>query len=172
MATKMHPSVPGGANSQHHPGEGYHMKALMPLSVGSFKQEIDRLFDRLIEPGWFDMPASFAWAPKMDVKMDVKETKDAYVVAAELPGMDQKDINVALTEETLTVSGDKREDKEEKDGRSLRLERSYGAFERSIRLPSAVDGSRVTATFKDGVVTITLPKAPGAKTNTIPVKAA
>lgn len=145
------------------------MRALMPSSIGTFKQEIDRLFDRLLEPGWFDMPASsFPWAPRMDVK----ETKDTYVVTAELPGVEQKDINVALTEQTVTVSGDKRGEKEEKDSRVHRTERSYGVFERSIRLPSTVDGSKVTATFKDGVVTITLPKAPGAKTNTIPVKAA
>jgi len=142
------------------------MKALMP-SVGGFKQEIDRLFDRLMEPSWLEMPAATGWAPKMDVT----ETRDAYVLSAELPGVDAKDINVSLTEQIVTISGEKRAEREDKDARVQRVERWYGAFERSLRLPSAVDGSKVNATFKDGVITVTLPKAAGAKTNTIPIKA-
>jgi len=72
----------------------------------------------------------------------------------------------------LAIKGEKRAEKEEKDKRYHRVERFYGAFYRSIQLPSAVDASKVAATFKDGVLTITLPKAPEANETTIPIKAA
>jgi HSP20 family protein len=92
-------------------------------------------------------------------------------VKAELPGVEQKDIRVSLQDGVLTVKGEKQAEKEEKDTRYHRVERSYGAFVRSIRMPAAVEAGKVTAMFKDGVVTITLPKAPEAKGTTIPVKA-
>jgi HSP20 family protein len=79
---------------------------------------------------------------------------------------------VSLQDGVLTIKGEKHAEKEEKDKRHHRVERSYGAFVRSIRLPAAVETGKVTATFKDGVVTITLPKASEAKGTTIPVKAA
>ena len=71
----------------------------------------------------------------------------------------------------LTIKGEKEQKKEEKDERQHRIERTYGAFVRTVRLPASVDGGKVSATFKNGVVTVTLPKAPGAKGTTIPVKA-
>jgi HSP20 family protein len=135
----------------------------------SFKTEMDRLFDRFIEPVWSQMPAlGGEWEPKVDVS----ETKDTITVKAEVPGVDQKDIAVSLQDGVLTIKGEKEEEKEEKDKRYHRVERSYGAFARVMRLPAAVDGSKATAAFKDGVVTITLPKAPEAKGTMIPVKAA
>jgi HSP20 family protein len=79
---------------------------------------------------------------------------------------------VSLQDGTLTIKGEKQAEMEEKDKRYHRVERSYGAFFRSVRLPAAVEGGKVTATCKDGVVTITLPKAAQAKGTTIPVKAA
>jgi HSP20 family protein len=139
----------------------------MPRTGTSLRQEIDRLFDRFIEPGWLQMPALGDWEPKVDVS----ETKDAVVVRAEVPGVDQKDIGLSLQEGVLTIKGEKEEEKEEKDKRYHRVERSYGAFARAIRLPAAVDSSKVSATFKDGVLTVTLPKTAAAKGTAIPIKA-
>ena len=142
------------------------MRALMPWTGASLRKEMDRLFDRFLEPAWSEMPVLGDWSPTVDVSED----KDAVTVKAELPGVEQKDIAVSLQEGMLTIKGEKRAEKEEKDKHYHRIERSYGAFYRSIQLPSAVDAGKVAATFKDGVVTITLPKSPEAKGTTIPIK--
>ena len=144
------------------------MRALTPWTgMAGFKTEMDRLFERFLEPVWREAPLA-GWEPKVDVA----ETKDAITVKAELPGVDQKDIGISLQDGVLTIKGEKEEEKEEKDKHYHRVERSYGAFTRTMRLPAAVDGGKATAEFKDGLVTITLPKAPDAKGTTIPVKAA
>jgi HSP20 family protein len=145
------------------------MRALMPWTgTMSLRKEMDRLFDRFFESGWPETPALGEWEPTVDVTED----KDTVTVKAELPGVEQKDIGVTLQDGVLTIKGEKHAEKEEKDKRHHRVERSYGAFVRSIRLPATVETGKVTAAFKDGVVTITLPKAPEAKGTTIPVKAA
>jgi HSP20 family protein len=128
---------------------------------------MDRVFDRFFEPHWEEPDAAGEWAPKVDVS----ETKDAVVVKAEIPGVEQKDINVSLHDQTLTIRGEKRHEAEEKDSKYHRVERSWGSFTRAFRMPVAVAGDKVTATFKDGTLTITLPKAAEAKGTTIPVKA-
>jgi len=144
------------------------MRSLMPWTgTGSLKREMDRLFERFFEPEWADLPALGDWAPSLDLS----ETKESLVVKMEVPGMDPKDIQVSLQENLLTVKGEKRQEKEDKDERYHRIERSYGAFTRSVRLPVAVDGSKVDASFKNGLLTVTLPKTPGAKGTTIPIKA-
>ena len=144
------------------------MRALMPWTgMASMKQEMDRLVDRVFEAKWNELPALGEWAPSMDIS----ETKDSLVAKIEAPGMDEKDIQVALQENLLTIKGEKKHEKEEKDEHFHRVERSYGAFTRSVRLPVAVDASKVTATFKNGLLTVTLPKTPAAKGTTIPIKA-
>jgi HSP20 family protein len=143
------------------------MRALTPWMGTGLKREMDRLFDRFFESPWAELPALGEWTPAIDLT----EGKDAITVKAELPGVDPKDIAVSLEGDLLTIKGEKEQKKEEKDERQHRIERSWGSFMRSIRLPAAVDGSKVTAAFKNGVVTVTLPKAPGAKGTTIPVKA-
>jgi HSP20 family protein len=144
------------------------MRALMPWTgIASMKQEMDRLFDRFFEAKWDQLPALVEWAPSMDIS----ETKDSLVAKVEAPGMDEKDIQVALQENLLTFKCEKKQEKEEKDEHFHRVERSYGAFTRSVRLPVAVDASKVTATFKNGLLTVTLPKTPAAKGTTIPIKA-
>jgi HSP20 family protein len=144
------------------------MRSLMPWTgMGGFKQEMDRLFDRFFEPQWPELPALGDWAPSLDLS----ETKENLVVKMEIPGMDPKEIQVSLQESLLTIKGEKKQEKEEKEERYHRIERSYGAFTRSVRLPVAVDGSKVDASFKNGLLTVTLPKTPGAKGTTIPVKA-
>jgi len=145
------------------------MRALTPWGgVGTFRHEMERVFDRFVEPRWEEFEAGGDWQPRVDLA----ETKDAVVVKAEIPGVDQKDIQVTLQGELLTIKGQKQQQREEKDEHYHRVERSYGAFARSFRLPGAVDGAKVTAAFKDGVLTVTLPKAASAKGTAIPIKTA
>jgi len=143
------------------------MRTLAPWG-GELKREMERFFDRFAEPVWepFATMTGGAWAPMLDVS----ETKDAMIVTAELPGVDAKEIGIELTGDLLTLKGEKEKRTEEKEERYHRVERTYGAFLRSVRLPMAVDGSKVTATFKNGVLVVTLPKTPAAKGTTIPVK--
>jgi HSP20 family protein len=136
---------------------------------GELKREMERFFDRFAEPVWepFATMAGGNWAPMLDVS----ETKDAMIVTAEMPGVDPKEIEIGLTGDLLTLKGEKEKRIEEKEERYHRVERTYGAFLRSVRLPMAVDGSKVTATFKNGVLVVTLPKTPASKGTMIPVKA-
>jgi len=143
------------------------MRSLVPWGgMTGLKQEMDRVFDRFFETRWEDMPALGDWVPKVDVS----ETKDAVVVKAEIPGMEANDVHASLQENVLTISGEKKQEKEENDERYHRMERSYGSFTRSVRLPAGVDSSKVNASFKSGVLTVTLPKTAAAKATPIPVK--
>jgi len=144
------------------------MRALAPwTAIGGLRQEMDRLFDRFFEPRMDEFFALGEWAPTLDLS----ETKDALVARIEVPGIEPKDIQVSLQDQLLTIKGEKKQEKEEKDARQHRIERSYGAFTRAVRLPVAVDAEKVTATFKNGLLTVTLPKTPAAKGSTIPIKA-
>ncbi|MEW6775497.1 MAG: Hsp20/alpha crystallin family protein [Bdellovibrionota bacterium] len=91
-------------------------------------------------------------------KLDVSETDKEVQIAAELPGMDEKDVEVSISGDTLVLKGEKKHEKEEKKKDYYRMERSYGAFHRSIPLPEGVDKDKVDAKFAKGVLTITLPK--------------
>lgn len=143
------------------------MRALTPWKgMDVLRNEMERVFDRLIEPRWGEFEAAGEWAPKVDIS----ESKDAIVVKAEIPGVEQKDISVSLQDQVLTIKGEKHHEKEEKDEKYHRVERSWGTFMRAFRMPAAVAGDKVAATFKDGTLTVTLPKAPEAKGTTIPVK--
>jgi len=143
------------------------MRSLMPWTgVGGLKQEMDRLLERFIEPQWSDFLAGGDWAPSLDVS----ETKEAFIVKVEIPGIDTSDINVSLQESLLTIRGEKKQEKMERDERYHRVERSHGAFTRAVRLPMPVDGDKVTAAFKNGLLTVTLPKMPEAKGSTIQVQ--
>ena len=144
------------------------MQALAPWTgLTTLRKEMDRIFDRVFEPRWDELPAISEWAPSLDVS----ETKDAVLVKAEVPGLDPKEIEISLQEQLLTIKGEKKHEKEEKGEHYHRMERAWGAFARSLRLPVPVDGEKVSATFKNGLLTITLPKTPAAKGTTIPIKA-
>ena len=143
------------------------MNTLMPWrGFGGLRKEMDDMFERFFErPG--EWTSEFGkWSPKLDVS----ETKDAVIVKAEVPGIDQKDIGVSLQGDLLTIKGEKTQEKEEKDATYYRVERAYGSFMRTVPMPAPVEASKVTATFKNGLLTVTLPKAAGAKGTTIPIK--
>jgi HSP20 family protein len=143
------------------------MRSLKPwLRITDLRQELDRLFDRVFESRWDEFPATGSWVPSLDLS----ETTDALVLKMEVPGMDAKDVQVSLQENLLTVKGEKKQEKEEKGEQYHQVERSYGAFTRSVRLPIGVDGSKVNATFKNGLLVVSMPKTSAAKGVTIPVK--
>jgi len=144
------------------------MGALTPWSgATAMKKEMERFLDRFWDLEFPDTPTFGEWMPKVDLT----ETKDMLVVKAEIPGIESKEIALTLQDQVLTIKGEKKHEKEEKDEHYFRAERSYGAFARSFRLPVPVDGSKVAANFKNGVLTVTLPKTPEAKGATIPIKA-
>lgn len=144
------------------------MRALQPWTgLTSLRKEMERLFDRFWEGDLPELLPVGEWSPRLDLS----ETKDALVVRTEIPGIDPKEVQVSLQEQVLTIKGEKKQEKEEKDEHHYRMERSYGVFARSVRLPAPVEREKVTAKFKNGLLTITLPKAPAAKETTIQVKA-
>lgn len=106
--------------------------------------------------------------------LDVKETPDQFTVTASVPGVPSSDIDISVLGDTLRIRGHRKEETEEtgESGRWLLRERRFGAFERTVSLPTTVDAEHAAADFKDGVLTITLPKAEIAKPKNIPVSGA
>ncbi|HME41744.1 MAG TPA: Hsp20/alpha crystallin family protein [Syntrophorhabdales bacterium] len=141
---------------------------------GSFQREMNKLVDDFF--GGFNLspwaPLEKGLATTFTPRVNVSETDKEIKVSAELPGMDEKDIDVSLTRDTLTIKGEKKEEKEEKGEDYYRMERSYGSFTRSVPLPVEVDTDKVQATFKKGVLDITLPKTARAieEMKKVPVK--
>lgn len=149
----------------------------------SLRQEIDRVFDYFGRGFWQPFPQSlFAAEPLFRRELtwgttpavDVVESEKAYEITAELPGMDEKNIEVKVAEGSLTIKGEKQEEKEEKKKDYYLHERHFGSFERSFDVPESVDANKIEASFKKGVLTVTLPKKPEAQkpTKKIEVKAA
>ena len=129
----------------------------------ALRSELDRLFD--FAPLSRERGTASAWAPVLDVHHD----KDNYVVTAELPGLKKEEINLSLHDGVLTISGERKNERETKEGQSFRNERYFGKFQRSVTLPAAVDSGKVKASYKDGVLTVELPKAEEAKPKQIEV---
>jgi len=105
------------------------------------------------------------WAPSLDLYED----KDHVFVKAEVPGMKKEDIDVSLHDNAVTISGERKFEQKQEDAENYRSERFFGRFSRSVTLPMAVDGNKVTASYKDGILTITLPKSETAKPKQIEV---
>ncbi len=129
--------------------------------IYAFQRSMDRLFDDLTRD--FEM-APFgnllggtwgAYHPRVDIREDEKE----FTISAELPGMDEKDVDVTLTRNVLRLRGEKKHESEEKKADYHRTERSYGSFERSIQLPEDIEAGKAEATFKKGVLTVRVPKS-------------
>jgi HSP20 family protein len=133
------------------------------------RREMDHIFGDFFGRTPSSMAATEAiWSPLVDIH----ETKDGYRLMVELPGVKQEDIQVSVEGEALTLKGERKHEAEVKEDQYHRVERSYGRFERSIVLPSVVDPSRVTATYRDGVLEIQLPKKEEAKPKEIKVEVA
>jgi HSP20 family protein len=122
-----------------------------------FERGMDSLFDQIFEPSLvtYMVPETRGvFSPRIDIK----ETKKEYKIVSELPGLDQKDIDVSVREGMLTITGEKREEKEETEGDYYHVERMFGRFSRCVTLPDSVDMDHVKSVFKNGLLTITLPK--------------
>jgi HSP20 family protein len=111
--------------------------------------------------------AAATWSPDLDIS----ETKDHYVVAVEAPGLAKEDIRISLQDNALVVKGEKRQEETKEGVNYHRCERCWGSFQRAFTLPSPVQADKVGAVYKDGVLTITVPKAEEAKAREIPVVA-
>jgi HSP20 family protein len=137
-----------------------------PFEFDRIRREMDRLWDSFLEGRPRRAEEGGEWLPSLDVS----ETKNDLVIKAELPGMDPKDIDISLINGFLTIKGEKKQEKEEKDENYHLIERSYGSFTRSVRLPREVQSDKITASFKNGVLRVTLPKSEEAKKKEIKIK--
>ena len=135
--------------------------------ITTLQDRMNQLFGNFLERGYGreEGLGTGVWMPAVDIY----ETKDAICVRAELPGMDKEAIGVEVKDGVLTLRGERKIEKEVKEESYHRIERLYGTFHRSFTLPSSVDGEKVTARMKDGVLQVDLPKKEHAKPKQIKI---
>jgi HSP20 family protein len=131
------------------------------------QQELSRIVDDFFGRR-FDVEGPTAWQPVVDIE----ETPEAYLVRAELPGMRLEDIKITVADNALSIRGEKRREEEKKGTTYHRVERVYGSFERSFSLGHAVAADKIEATYRDGVLDVSIPKAEEAKAREIQIKIA
>ena len=136
--------------------------------IEKVRSEMDSLLDTFLfgVPQKGDSWEEAEWLPAVDVA----ETKNEVVVKVEAPGMDSKEFDISLSEGTLTISGEKKQEKEEKEANYHLIERRYGTFTRSIPLPQAVESDKISTSYKNGVLTVMFPKSEGTKRKEIKIK--
>ena len=136
--------------------------------LGNFENRLERFFNlpSLSRNGETEAMTVSQWSPLVDISEDANE----YLVKAELPELKKEEVKVSVENGELTISGERKSEKEEKDRKFHRIERCYGSFLRSFTLPEAISSDKVTAEFKDGVLSVHLPKDEKAKPKTIEVK--
>lgn len=148
--------VPFGGSDLARRGDGDPFQA--------FRRDFDRMVETMFQGAtptrWAGMPGG------VDLRLDVSESGEEIKVRAELPGVDEKDVEVMLADDLLTIKGEKRIEEERKEENHHVVERSYGSFARSVRLPGGIDPGAVRATFDKGVLTVTLPKPPEVQQKT------
>jgi HSP20 family protein len=130
-------------------------------------QEIDRLFDEFLR-GWPTGGRATEFVPEMDVTETDKEIE----ITVELPGLQEKDVQVNVADNLLTIEGEKKAEKEEKNKNYRLYERSYGSFSRTIELPAGIDADAIKANLSNGVLKVTVPKPAPAQVKQVAVKAA
>ncbi|MFY0690517.1 MAG: Hsp20/alpha crystallin family protein [Paracoccaceae bacterium] len=145
---------------------------------GSLRHEIERLFDDFDPMSWREPLSRRILGREGQVElspaMDLMEHKDAYEISAELPGMDEKDVDIKISNGALLIKGEKTEETEKEEQNYYLSERRYGAFQRRFRLPEGVDADKIEATYSKGVLRVTLPKSKDVmeKEKHVPIKAA
>lgn len=139
-----------------------------PRDLVTFRDEMDRMFDNFVGRSLLRPWDGGSILPPVDIE----ETPDSFVFRADLPGVRPGDVKVSLHGDTLTLRGERKRESEKKDGASHRIERAFGAFERTFTLHAPVQGDQVKAAFKDGVLEITVPKAAEARAREIEVQVA
>jgi len=136
-------------------------------------EQMDRLFDRLMGGGWM-RPMGGLWpqtgAAGRAPRMDVIDRDNDILVRAEIPGVAKEDLDLSLNDRTVTLRGTVRREQKKEEGDYYFAETSQGEFSRTVALPAEVDGSKAKASYRDGVVELTLPKAETAKRHRIPIE--
>jgi len=140
--------------------------ASFPSDIFTVQREMNRMFDSFFRGADEPSLLSSSWIPAVDVA----EEDNEYVVKLELPGVNKDDVKITVESNTLTIRGEKKSEKESKEKNYHRMERSYGSFQRSFTLPTSVKNDKIDAEYKDGILSITLPKAEEAKPKQIEVK--
>jgi HSP20 family protein len=139
-----------------------------PTSPFASLLNLSRDFDRILETPWTALPRD-GFQGEFLPAMELHEDNDSITVSLELPGIDKKDVSITFPDNVLTVSGERKQEREVKENEVLRSERYYGRFERQVGLGQPVVADKVKAAYKDGVLRITLPKAAEAKAKTIDI---
>ena len=137
--------------------------------VASLQQEMNRLFSSFFDtptPGGGNSGTLRRWVPAMDLV----ETDDAFVLKADLPGLDENDVSIEIEDNVLTVTGERKAEHEEKKEGYHRVERSFGTFRRSLTLPDGVDAEAIAATFDKGVLEVKIPKPEERKPRRVAIK--
>lgn len=144
-----------------------HLRQYSPAA--QFHQEIDRMFDHFLRG--FGHPslglgrelASLSQTDWLKPTLDIAAGEKEYTICVELPGVDEKDVQLELLDETLVIKGEKKQEKEEKEKNYYRMERSYGSFQRVLSLPEDAEHEGIGAAYKNGILTITVPRKTGPK---------
>jgi len=133
----------------------------------NIQREINRMFDSVFRGEMQESTdlLTSTWSPSVDIT----ENDNSYTVKVELPGVNKDDVKITMQENVLTIRGEKKQEKESKESNFHRTERSYGAFQRSFSLPSAVKSEKIEASYKDGILTVALPKSEASKPKQIEV---
>ncbi len=130
-----------------------------------FRTEVDRLIDDWVGDLGVLRPAG-GWIPAADLK----ETNDGFSIRLDLPGIDRRDVKVSVHDDMVTIRGERRREKSEEKDSWHRTEREHGLFERSFRLGTTLDGGKVKATYRDGVLTVAVPKAESARPREVEIE--
>lgn len=139
-------------------------RALTPAGMGDVFEDFDRIVDTFLRP-------TYASTVNFQPSCDVNEAKDHYLVSFDMPGVKKEDIKIEVQGNQLVISGERQREMREQDGEStLRVERSYGKFERTFTLPAAIMADKIEAHYENGVLNVALPKAETAKGRTIQIQ--
>lgn len=133
-------------------------------NLSTLQEQVNRLFDTKFSPNG-DSSTSSAWAPSVDVY----ETENELVIKADVPGATEKELDVRVENNMLTIGGERKFEQEVKEENYLRMERSYGSFHRTFSLPNTVETQAIQAKYTDGVLTVTLPKRAESKPKQVKV---
>lgn len=150
------------------------LQKAQPARALSPFEEMDRMFDSFLRRGWM-RPWRFEWPsfpelalPEMKIpKVDVIDRESEVVIKAEVPGVEKKDLDISVGEDTVTIKGSTSHEEKEEKGDYYRREISRGAFLRTVALPATVDGAKAKANFKDGMLELTIPKTEKAKRHSV-----
>ena len=135
-------------------------------ALSSSRRDLDSLWNRFFR----ETPSVGTFTEEWLPSVDISETKKNFIVKAELPGLDAKDVAVSLSGDLLVIKGEKKKEEEEKDEHHHYIERFSGSFQRTFQLPRSVNGDKVEATFDKGVLKVTIPKVEEAEKKEIEIK--